>query len=469
MASTATPPQLGPLQSPLAEASSAYLPTWRAEQLAKSKVKAVRLAVARNSLSPPDALRSLHTDRYEDIRYAVARHRNCPRDVLAVLAGDLVPRVRFQVVISANTSPSVLAEFTRSEDHSIQIAALQNENCPRSALVALMKTVRATAAVAAPEEQRRLAVLRQLIGGHRNYVLNDLRISKDPSRAVRLAAAENPASGEKLLRALWAVDDDLLHRSRIIDNPSCPADVLREAAMSGREHLVCRAAKHPKTPPEVWGEVWADLSVPDRCTLATMPHTPAALLGQLARDPSSTVRQAVATSPLCPVELLWGLRNDEAEIVARIVCNPNCSQAVLDTVVSALQPPAEGKVVRLLAEALAASPLPPLLWEVVYATKLRGVCGLLIANDACPTSILQRMIYDPRDDISHAARGALHQREILTRHRQEQAQRLARTDPQWSSEVAIYGRAAEVVAWALLCDGFGGTLADLAAVAVGTC
>lgn len=457
-------PQLGPLRTQRDEASSPYLPTWRAEQLAKAKTKDVRMALANNLRCAPEALRIMQADRCLDVRALVAQHRNCPQDVLDVLAEESEFDIRLHVATHPNTSAEVLSMFAQGRVISLQNAAVANENCPRATLVAVMENARAEL-VSTTFLWDRSAALRELIVKHPNYARNDLLTLQDPANSVREAAAANPTSGDALLRALW-LDHDYGVRARLTKNPACPGSVLREAALSANDHLISQVAANANTPPEVWVELLPDLSEAVRYILAAAAHTPAMLLARLAHDPHSLVRTAVSTHKHTPAKVLWELRNDEPEIIARAVSNPNCSPELLELVAASLQSQTKTPADTQLVEALASQDLPSALWELVHAVAQRSALEALTTNERCPPAILDSLANGSDSQIAERARHLLRVLEIR-RERIALVEKLTAEASNWQAVVAPHGRDVEQVAWSLVCNGFSGSLQTLAEVAQG--
>lgn len=179
------PTRLGPLPTQVEEAASRYLPTWRAEQLAKVKSKQVRMALDGNAYCPPGALCLMQTDRCVDVRTLVASHPSCPSDALGILARDPDRGVRLSVTRHANTSQEVLAEFAQCADDSCRRFSAQNQNCPSGALVTLMRNARVELSSPQSTTTDDTSALRQTIASHHNYPPGDLQILQDPSLLVR--------------------------------------------------------------------------------------------------------------------------------------------------------------------------------------------------------------------------------------------------------------------------------------------
>lgn len=460
MSQNDTLPQLGPLRTPRDEAASPYLPTWRAEQLARAKTKAVRMALANNPRCAPEALRIMQADRCPDVRILLARHIYCPPDVLAVLAQDPHEKVRLSVAENRGTPAEAVAALAHDPYvQAIERAALENKNCPRATLVEIMERARVRLATHDPRATDLGAFYRVPIAAHPNYPPGDLQILTDPNFGVRAAAARNPASGPVLLCAL-ARDEHNLVRDSVAENSACPPDALRELARSRQLLVLRRVLVHPNTSPELLEELLPDLG-PDLCRiLANGPHASLDLLTRLSQDRRPVVREAVAANERCPQDVLWELRHDNAVVLACAVTNPACPAALVDFVTTRLRQQAGTDDGMALVRALAERNLPDQLWEVVLEVGAQTAAMRLVENENCPSRVLERLAGDANTEIRWRAKYALSARE-------EQQTRPVRPVARWSDVVVPLGLAVEQVAWGLLCGGFEGSLQTLAEVAAG--
>lgn len=448
---------LGPYATPAAEARSAYLPSWRAEQLARDRHLTVRTPLASNPRCSATALSLLSKDRSMAIRLLVAKHPATSPEALTALVQDVDANVRWSAAGHNRLPQEVLAALAQGEDDGLRQVAVENTSCPADALLALLQRVRAYAAEGGPAK---FGNVRQAIAAHRNCPKDDLQVLKDPQWAVRAAAAANPASGEVLLRAL-AQDEHEFVRACLAENSACPPDVLQMYATSGVGALVRRAVVHPATPPEARGVTLPKLDLFPRCELARHPHLPLHLMRQLAQDVDPRVRQVVAENSQCPADILWGLRNDAPAILNRVVSNPNCPPVLIEDMKARLRRHAGTPEGDNRAELLAVHRLPASLFEVLAEVGPLAARQQLAENQDCPTEVLQSLVGDPNPDLDHRARHWL-------RMRTGQQAELSASITAWDEEVAPYGHAVEQVAWAMACASFGGTLSELAAIAVGT-
>lgn len=177
-------------------------------------------------------------------------------------------------------------------------------------------------------------------------------------------------------------------------------------------------------------------------------------LAQLGRNRDPFVREAVAHNERCPVPSLVALATDTWSMVcAAVARNPN-------------------------------TPAPQLWQPMTHPTD--QVRWSLVGNPATPPPLLQSLVQD-RDVVVREGVARHHATpqaalDILTddpeaRVREAVARRAERAAQlplvvenrfaEWTAKVAVYGQAAEEVAWSVVCGGFGGSLEELAAVAVG--
>lgn len=471
MNQTTAQPHLGPLSSTEEEAASCYLPPWRALELARSRQKKIREAVASNwSCVAPEALRVLATDRTVDVRRAVAANPRSPSDVLAVLARDADPEVLDRVAANRATSPETLEVLAEAAPQLSQryINVLTNPNCSPMLLAATLKQPWADGRSSTFSRRATWQLdVRTAIAGHPNFPDSLEWVLTEPESAVRVAAAANPSCSAEILDALasdryhWVV-------LAVASNPACPPARLAYWVENGDlpVHAIgpctfSRIVENPSTPLEAWPDDISGWPSTRKRMAGEGMYTPAAILSALARDESAGVRAAVATNPRCTIELLWLLSSDHPSVTAAVLTNPSCTseiRAQIQEQISTL----DATQLTTLIKALTSIPLPGNLQEPRVIESLH----------AALTSAVGRV--SPLRDLgatieAGVVRDALSRLQFMQACMQSAAKdREVQTAPaDWQTFVAPYGADVERVAWGLLCDGFAGTIQTLAKVAVG--
>lgn len=191
-----------------------------------------------------------------------------------------------QVARNLNCPPEILTEAVMHENRSVRIWALQNPNCPptalehAAALYAAKKTTSGDAewAVANPSFPPHLL---SHYAGH-------------PDRSVRRGVAANPHTPTGTLAAL-AEDPNNLVRRAAARNQSTPTSSAGQIGDTDPQWLNRRAvAARADAPTEVLDRLAEDPDHRVRAAVAAHPNTPANRLTGLAADPHPQVRKAAA-------------------------------------------------------------------------------------------------------------------------------------------------------------------------------
>lgn len=461
------PVQMGPLRSLEEEAGSHYLPPWRAEQLARVRKKAVRLALASNwSRATPEVLRILATDRTIDVRRAVASNPKSPIDVLDALVQDPDPDTKVQGRVAENAKASqnaltLLAGGPRLSPMYLKV--LQHPHCPPEILTAALAWTLAENPRSAGDTERHLKI-RKAIAGNPNFPDSLAWAIDVPEAIVRIRAAENPVCSTEVLTIL-AADSELWVVRAVATNPHCPPELLAQWIHSSDIDLFKGAAENPSTPTDAWPE---DISMWDEFYKRIAyegKHTPVAVLAKLAQlDASRRVRAAAAANPNCSQELLRSLADAHPTVVVGVLANPNCHVDLLErTREQVLQ--ADEPQLREVLVALNSITLPSDAWKTPGQRSILRIRALLVVATHRAHMFQKRNAwFSPK---------TLREAEERLGHLEEDAQTIARyrqfeaAGEDWQIWVAPYGPIVEQAAWAMLCAGFTGSIRTLAEVTAG--
>ena len=182
-------------------------------RLAGSDREDVRLAVAANAAAPAEALDILSLDPKTDVRAAVAFNPSTPPETLESLAADRSALVRSCVGQNPAAPQHVLAALARDPDSQVRIAAVRNKSAGPEVLAAAEEFgVAAPNSLNASERDAPAPLDNETLGNvaARVAAASDQRaggglleeLARDPSPAVRAAAAANPSLPVRALRVL---------------------------------------------------------------------------------------------------------------------------------------------------------------------------------------------------------------------------------------------------------------------------
>ena len=131
-------------------------------QFARSKIPAVRRAVALNPNTPPEALKELAADEVWDIRLVVAKRRNTPIETLGELAKDKNWRVCIAVAERPDTPSDAFKKLFNHKNRRVRIVVAKNLNTPPEVLAEFKDDIFPICRAVAENPNTPTAVLREL-------------------------------------------------------------------------------------------------------------------------------------------------------------------------------------------------------------------------------------------------------------------------------------------------------------------
>ena len=416
-------------------AGSEYTKESMLAALATDKNTSVRISVACNPRSPPDALKRL--SRNSIFREEVAGNISAPPDVLEVLSRDKSTSVRRAV--AANLSAQGLLE-TLSRDQSelvrraVRCAVAANPSAPENVLwlkesddVSLCSSILVNEL--APEALRTAMGLR-LAQMHADESANRKEnseawgnwfrlaaeplcpaeiltiLSADPKEYVRESALGNPNCPLEVLQA--ATDDPTASIRRAVGgNPAAPVEVLVILAADSDESVRMVVAKNASCPLELFEKLAADPSVEVRAEIAHLTKHQLRSLHHLATDSSTKVRIALARNrhiASAAHDMLWpnlaGDTTPDGHVCLAMVQNPAVSEEILAALATtkdfpALDPEYPNRGIRgeIFKELAAHRRTPP-----QYLSTL-GYPTIVSANPSTPTDVLDDLARSPYAEV----------------------------------------------------------------------
>jgi len=169
----------------------------------------VRMAIAGNPSTGPDALRRLADDADAQVRSRTVANPGLPDDTFRQLVNDASSDVRATVAASDRVSPELFGLLAHDADPAVCAAVAQNPACPVELLDELVGVVPETVLSnpQTPEHllsagsQVRSPQLRAAVAANPATPTRVLEtLSRDPSDEVRDAVAENPSSSPRARR-----------------------------------------------------------------------------------------------------------------------------------------------------------------------------------------------------------------------------------------------------------------------------
>lgn len=354
-------------------AASPHIPAATAAALARDKDLRVRAAVARNECAPTDVLSQLSGDPEPYVRLGVIRNPQASVELAGALAAALLassrdtalldvlraaaqrddlelptevleealdklsksrlrdPDLRQTAAGDPRTGSKTFTRLAKSADEDVRRVVAANPRVPPAVLTALASD---------PEPSVRSAAAgNDALGSH---LLAQL--TKDSEPDVRARVARNPRLDPSLLAELLR-DDERVVASAAFWNPSlrqedrAEADRewdrvwrasgptradLQEMAASTRAEVRIRAARDPRTPPDILRFLGGERkSAKVRAAAAANASTPPDVLASLARDKDPEVRQAVAFNSATPASVLLDLAHRGIDLALLVALNPD--------------------------------------------------------------------------------------------------------------------------------------------------
>lgn len=261
----------------------------------------VRVAVARNERTPPDALRKLTDDKIaarivavnpsappdalekivsgadEGAHYGVASNKNAPPEALRKLYHKTRP-VESATLRNIASNPNLPEDlfFEMLERGGLTYSLLQNKNPPKGFLEEALKTA---------SEYDRVQIAK-----NPGLSLDALAsLANDKSWMVRVSVAENPRTPRAALESLLS-DGNV--RPLVASNPNLSADMLAQLASDPNTEVRANVARNAQTSPETLANLARDPEKAVRLGLITNKSTPIAVMQKLTKDRSRSIKQA---------------------------------------------------------------------------------------------------------------------------------------------------------------------------------
>lgn len=303
-------------------------------QLAKSNNIDVEEAVAKNPISPPEALTYIakninEGDVFSSALEAVARNKKTSPDALTLLARHESENLRTNVAENCNTPVETLTELARDNEIQVRETVAKNINTPVEILRQLaqdeeMVVQRAVARnITSPIDlkhkltQGNNKLARWIIAINTDAPAETLKkLADDNYSEVRRAVAENKNTLQETLFKL-AQDHEIQVRGTIARNTNTPSDALYLLAQDNEPRVRDIVARNANTPSEALHLLAQENDKWIRKTVASNPNTSAEALRLLAQDTDYEIRYWVARHHNCPTDTLIQLAETDAEKTAR--------------------------------------------------------------------------------------------------------------------------------------------------------
>ena len=352
----------------------------------------IRLAVALNSATPPDALERLAGDTRPAVRQAVAIHPKTSIMVLKRLAEDKAWAVRSTVALNIATPPALLDRLANDAIDYVRLAAAMNPATP----VVLLEQLLENESNEIPKKNPRSK-------GCKGFGIALNFTGSNFPWEIRWSKATPAALLERLPRARECLDDTI--ENTIAKKLEFGLDDIERLASSTINNCRHQVAAHPATPVNLLEQLANDEDWQIRVAVVKNPATPVVLLKQLVHDEDDRVRYYVGQHVGKDPELLQRLTTDELRCLLRAANeNPN-------VLAEALEQQAEDMdcLVRLdIAEHPGMT--PPLLEQL-----FEGLSGNLIdarrsvaKHPATPLAIVECLLTDPDGLVYSNACSRLH-------------------------------------------------------------
>lgn len=291
-------------------------------------------------------------------------------------------------------------------------------------------------------------------------------LSRSPMLMVRYRVAQHPRTTPDVLERL-ARDRSLFVCEMVARNPNCQAVALERLATHKNASERAFVGAHRQAPASVLALLGADPVEQVREAVAGNPATASGLLEALIHEVDVGIRVAAAGNTSASAVVLAAAGQDPTPVVQEaLICNPSATVELFAELFKRASP-----ALSLLAETTLDTSN---LWMSVLAacsrntsilefralshSLSRGVRWRVACNPATPTGVLTELARDEDDRVRAAATARL----------APPPPEMAPGPSTWERVVAPYGLAVEKVAWQLMCEGVGGTVEELVAIAVGS-
>ncbi|MDO8654823.1 MAG: hypothetical protein Q7R48_00070 [bacterium] len=233
-----------------------------------------RLSVAKDSVTPLNALEMLAKDENSAVRLGVAQHPSISQELLTRLAEDESGVIR-NCVASRSERPDVLSRLSQDDDPAVRAEIASNPATSEETLLSLTGDA----------------------CEHTRYRL----VHRNPDLSLALL--------EKL-----AHDEAPLIRSMIAKRRETPSEILSELAKDEDRNVRAAAASNKNISPGVLAELAEDEDFFVRIYVAGNSRTPPGVLERLVQDDSAAVHMAAICNASIPAEVLLRLASDSHEL-----------------------------------------------------------------------------------------------------------------------------------------------------------
>lgn len=257
------------------------------DKLSKSRVRDpdLRRTAAEDLRTGPKTLTRLAKSADDDVRHTVAANPRVPPNVLAALASDSDPPVRGAAAGNEGLDSDLLAHLAHDAEPDVRASVARNPRLDPSLLAELLL---------------------------------------DHERDVASAAYRNPSLRQED-KAQAELEWDRAWRA------SAPSRAdLEEMVASTRAEVRIRAARDPRTPPDILRFLGGERrSAKVRAAAAANSSTPPDVLASLAGDQDPEVHQAVAFNSATPAAVLADLARRRVDLALLVALNPDAQPDTL--------------------------------------------------------------------------------------------------------------------------------------------
>ncbi len=239
--------------------------------------------------------------------------------------------------------------------------------------------------------------VQQRLAANRHTPLETLqRLASSTEWPLRYRVAGNPAASGEILAKL-AADPDLYVRGGVAGNPATPADTLTKLSGDAAADVRRKVAANPATPADALARLVVDPESDVRLEVAKNPVTPlferCALLRELARASSTEISISVAASCDTPAETLTELANgSDPDLRTAVAGNRGTPAFVLAMLAHDAEPGVRAKVA-----------WNPSASGAVLRTLSRDadkeVRWCVARNDSAPADVLNTLAVDPDEGV----------------------------------------------------------------------
>jgi hypothetical protein len=279
-------------------ARNRFAPSEMLYHLAHSQSPQIRLAIAHNPATSPEALKVLARDSREDVRSALACHPRLPADLCRVLARDGREKVRRAVAANTHTPTDVLIALASDQYASVRCGVAEHPATPPAILKhVLLHDADWRVRYAALQNPHISADALQRLAdeGAHHVQLGGVNVN------IRTLAARNPHTP---IYRLWEMEkDEHAFLATLAKNPLASEDVLRRLAADPDATVRLAAAENPELPFSALKTMLDDLNMLVRSAVARHPHVTRGMLDLLAEDAVPYVCRTVARNPRTPPDI----------------------------------------------------------------------------------------------------------------------------------------------------------------------